>query len=223
MRANRNLCSIALMASFACIAQAQAPAGNASTGSVQPPGTQAMAAAPTAAASAPALARPSDTIGEAADRQRMQRMLASQAKPVVSSTGPVTQQPLGSGTVVGGINIERAPAGLVAPSKPQQPDMALVEILRGPKATMVAIEVAGVERRVAEGDDLGNGWRVKKVGRFTVDLEEYAGPVQEQQTATKQKGKAKASQPKKSLKTQTLSLKAPASTGAELQRSPIAR
>jgi hypothetical protein len=107
-------------------------------------------------------------------------------------------------------------------SKPLQPEMALVEILRGPKATLVAIEVSGVERRVAEGDDLGNGWRVKKVGRFTVELEEYAGDATSTKAPATPKGKAKPAAQKKVLKTQTLALKAAPVVAGDVQRNPNA-
>lgn len=231
MRANRDLLSVLFVVAIASGAQAQvqAPVANMAAGSVQPTaqvqGTPSVAPAPASAASGPALARPSDTIGEAADRQRMARMLQSQAKPSGAAVGPAMQQQPGGGPIVGGISVERAPMGITGASKYQQPEMALVEILRGPKATVVAIEVSGVERRVAEGDDLGNGWRVKKVGRFTVDLEEFTGVIEEIETPAKgkAKGKAKTTPVKKALKTQSLALKSAQAGGSDMQRTPVTR
>lgn len=228
MRANRNFflaLSIATTAHFAHAQYAPAPVSNGSANSPQAAG--AVAAAPAALAASATTRPPSDTIGEAADRQRMARMLQSQAKTSAPNT-PISIQQAGtqSPAVIGAINVERSQvSGPIANQRPTQPDMALVEIARGPKATIVAIQVSGVERRVAEGDDLGNGWKVKHVGRFAVELEEFTGKSNSgasENASSKTKAKTKANSSKKSLKTRTLELKSSAPTGDGDAARPVA-
>lgn len=221
MRANRNFflaLSIATTAHFAHAQYAPAPVSSGSANTPQAAGAVSAAPAPALAASATTTRPSSDTIGEAADRQRMARMLQSQAKTSAPNT-PISIQQAGSQSpaVIGAINVERSQvSGPIANQRPTQPDMALVEIARGPKATIVAIQVSGVERRVAEGDDLGNGWKVKHVGRFAVELEEFTGKSNSgasENASSKTKVKTKANSSKKSLKTRTLELKSSAATG----------
>ncbi|BDT74069.1 hypothetical protein os4_36220 (plasmid) [Comamonadaceae bacterium OS-4] len=236
MRANRNFSLVALIATVSLAAHAQyAPGNPTASGAVAPQQAQAMGAAPAAAvatgvqaapvapAASASIARPSDTIGEAADRQRMARMLQSQNKPGLANT-PIGVQP--TTPVIGGINVQHTqPGGVASVPKPQQPDMALVEIARGPMATVVSIEVNGVDRRVAEGDDLGNGWKVKHVGRFTVELEEVPTKTNQDSSgagASKSKTKAKAASAKK-LKTRTLELKSVGPAAGDLSRPMAAR
>lgn len=190
------------------------PAGSTAQGGLQAPGQAAAGVsgavqAPASAGSTPNILRPSDTIGEVADRQRMNRMLQSQSKlAVAASTAPVVGGS-GAAPLVGAISVERMPQQALqqANAKPAVPEMALVEILRGPKAIIVAIDVNGVERRVVQGEDLGNGWKVKSVGRFTVELEEVVVEVTESKKAASGKGKPKSAIAKKAPKTQTLALR----------------
>ncbi|MDT8992857.1 hypothetical protein RQP54_18430 [Curvibacter sp. APW13] len=223
MRANLEVIIATLCVASAAMAQTPNPGGAGAVGGVQAAVAQqpAVAPQPQAVASAPTLARPSDTIGEAADRQRMARMLATQSRPTVATTAQPTPV---AAPIVGGISVERAPAGPAGTQmRPSQPEMALIEILRGPKATVVAIEVAGVERRVAEGDDLGNGWKVKKVGRFTVELEGTGDEGQPIAESPQSKAKAKTARTKKPLKTQTLSLRAPSRGALDQSSQPAIR
>lgn len=138
---------------------------------------QAQSAAPTppspqTAASAPA--RDADTIGEAADRQRTQRMLQSQGK-----AGPAAADARVPAIVVERA-AERAAAASPVAAKPAEPPMVLTEVMRGPTKLLAGIELNGVNRFVTVGEDIGNGWRVVAIDKFKVVL---AMPVPEKPSA----------------------------------------
>lgn len=114
------------------------------------------------------LARPSDTIGEAADRQRMAKMLATQPKPIAPSMQPGALGAPGI-TVVPALRGDHAPGGPMPQSK-SEPEMVLNEVMLSPTVSLVSIDVFGIDRKVGVGEDLGNGWRVKTINRFSVEL-----------------------------------------------------
>lgn len=147
-------------------------AGHAQTGTAKAPavaGVQGAAPATAPASAAVPLARASDTIGEAADRQRTMRMLQSQGKPAaVPGATP------GADAKVPAIVVERAPEKAQAPGaqggRPAEPQMILTEVMRGPTKLLAGIELNGVNRFVSVGEDVGNGWRVASIDKYRVTL-----------------------------------------------------
>ncbi len=180
-------------------AQAGTSKAHADTGA-QPPSSPS--AAPSAAVS---LARPSDSIGEAADRQRTMRMLQSQVKPALA---PGSMP--GADAKVPGIVVERAPekAQAAGPQggRPAEPPMILTEVMRGPTKLLAGIELNGVNRFVSVGEDIGNGWRVAGIDKYRVILT-APEPVAAKAADKASKGKAKDAKPEEpKLKTMVLPL-----------------
>ncbi len=125
----------------------------------------------TPAKSGPVLvAQPSDTIGEAADKQRLMRMLAEKHR--TAGTAP------GGDVMVPSIVLKRAPGTDNAATQPKsaatanEPQVILNEVLRGPSKLMAGIELNGVNRYVSVGHDIGNGWRVQSISQYNVVLVE---------------------------------------------------
>lgn len=170
--------------------------------------TGAQAASAGAAASASAavpLAHASDTIGEAADRQRTMRMLQSQVKPAgMPSAVPALD------AKVPGIVVERAPDKAQGPGsqggKPAEPPMILTEVMRGPTKLLAGIELNGVNRFVSVGEDIGNGWRVAGIDKYRVILT-APEPITGKAADKASKGKSKDAKPEEpKLKTMVLPL-----------------
>lgn len=156
------------------------------------------------------VARPADTIGEVADRQRMERMFKTQKPSGPSAMGVAGQPGMPGITVVPAMKAAPSGMDMGAPRAPAEPEMQLTEVMSSPILTVATIEMLGVERKVSKGDELGNGWSVKKIDRYSVELVKASGAKalaasEVVETAKGKKVKAKASAP---LKTQTLVLRA---------------
>lgn len=132
----------------------------------QPPASATPPEAPAKAGPVPVV-QPSDTIGEAADKQRLMRMLAEKHRTGAAAPG--------GDVMVPSIVLKRPPgSGNAAQTKAavptNDPQVVLNEVLRGPTKLVAGIELNGVNRYVSVGHDIGNGWRVQSISQYNVVL-----------------------------------------------------